>query len=123
MIPCIHFFLSTTLCKYLKEGINMFDKNTERYMTRAIAEELHPEIAVLLWRLIEARKAQKVELDYLQIFELSISNGKQAIIHRQETPERQGFWILPLKETEPITKTIWCIDNSESQIMLFPEDY
>ncbi|NYF23563.1 DUF960 family protein [Sporosarcina sp. JAI121] len=101
----------------------MFDNKEQRYMTRAIAEELHSEIAILLWRLIDVKNIRVTELDYLQVFELSISNGKQAIIHRQEVPERQRLWILPLEDTEPIIRTIWCIDNGESQMMLFPEDY
>lgn len=92
-------------------------------MTRAIAEELHPEIAVKLWRLIDAKKQQNVELDYLQVFELTKSSGKQAIIHRQEEPERRAFHIIPLYETVPVTRTVWCIDNGETEMMLFPEDY
>lgn len=102
---------------------NMFDNKEKRYMTRAISEELDLEIAVLLWQLIDVKNKLDVELDYLQVFELSISNGKQAIIHRQEVPERQAFLIHPLVNTEPITRTIWCIDNGDSQMMLFPADY
>ena len=32
------------------------------------------------------RASTDVEVDYLQIFRLSIQNGKQKIIHRQEEP-------------------------------------
>jgi len=34
----------------------MFDSKTKRYMTRAISEELHMEIAIILWQLIEDKK-------------------------------------------------------------------
>lgn len=101
----------------------MFDNKTERYMTRTIAEELHMEIAFILWQLIDAQNEQNVETDYLQVFELSVSDSKQVIIHRQEVPEIKGSCIRTLEDTEPITSTIWCIDNGDGQVMLFPEDY
>ncbi|MED0665949.1 DUF960 family protein [Bacillus badius] len=101
----------------------MFEKTAERYMTRAIAEELHPEIAMTLWKLIDDQKAKGTDLDYLQVFELSVKDGQQAIIHRQEEPFGRQERLLPLKWTKPIERTIWCIDNREGQMMLFPEDY
>lgn len=101
----------------------MFDKKEKRYMTRAVAEEVHPEIATILWQLIDAKRSQNVDLDYLQVFELSVHEGKQAIIQRQEVPERKSLHILPLQEGEPTTITIWCIDSGETEMILFPEDY
>lgn len=101
----------------------MFDYNAERYMTRAIAEEVPLRIALHLWSLINEQIVKGVELDYIQVFELSANNKKQAIIHRQEIPKRESFWIIPLEDVEPIDRTIWCIDNGENQMMLFPEDY
>jgi len=104
----------------------MFDKKSNRYMTKAIAEELHPEIALILWRLIDSKNELNVEMDYLQVFELTVSNGKQAIVHRQEVPERKSFLIVPLTDAEPINGEVWCVDSgveSEGQMMLFPNDY
>jgi hypothetical protein len=102
----------------------MFHDNTKRYMTRTISEELHMEIAIILWQLIDRQKEQEVELDYLQVFELSVSAGnQQGITHRQEIPERSKTWTIPLEDAEPITRTVWCIDNDGGQMMLFPQDY
>lgn len=102
----------------------MFDSKTKRFMTRSVAEELHLEIAIILWQLIDRLKEQEVELDYLQVFELSISLDNQlAITHRQEIAERRETWIIPLEEAAPITRTVWCIDNDDGQMMLFPQDY
>lgn len=101
----------------------MFDQKSKRYMTRAIAEALPMEIALLLWQLIDAQKEQKMELDYLQVFELSIHEGKQAIIHRQEVPERKEQWLIRLVDTMPRTSTVWCMDDGENQMMLYPTDY
>ena len=61
----------------------MFNNPNERYMTRGIAETVHPEIVLLLWNLIDRLKEKGVELDYLQVFKLSILNGEQIILHRQ----------------------------------------
>jgi len=104
----------------------MFDNKNNRYMTKAIAAELHPEIALILWKLIDSKNKLNVEMDYLQVFELTVSNGKQAIVHRQEVPERKSFLIVPLTDAEPINSKVWCMDSgveSEGQMMLFPNDY
>jgi len=101
----------------------MFANPNNRYITSAIAEEVHVEIAQLIWRLIDSKKHRNIALDYLQVFELKECNGKQAIIHRQEVPEEKSFHLLPLKQALPITRTIWCIDSGETEMMLFPEDY
>lgn len=101
----------------------MFKNKEKRYMTRSISEEVHPEIAKILWKLIDAKRKQNVDLDYLQVFELSVEEGKQAIIQRQEVPEMKSLHILPLHQTEPVTMTIWCIDSGETEMMLFPKDY
>ncbi|MBG9545510.1 hypothetical protein ABE29_22990 [Cytobacillus firmus] len=101
----------------------MFKNQNERYMTRGIAEAIHPEMALFLWHLIDRLKEKEMEVDYLQVFELSELNGKQFIIHRQEQPPYKEQLMVQWEETEPLTSTIWCIDNGEGQIMLFPEEY
>ena len=73
--------------------------------------------------MIDRLKDKEMELDYLQVFELSELNGAQIIIHRQEQPPYKERLIVQWKSTQPITNTIWSIDNGEGQIMLFPEDY
>ncbi|EWG12035.1 DUF960 family protein [Cytobacillus firmus] len=101
----------------------MFNKTSNRYMTRSIAKEIHPEIAMRLWNLIDERKMEEDELDYLQVFELFIEDGKQLVLHRQEQPSYSKQWLIELKHTVPIPSTIWCIDDGQSQMMLFPTDY
>ncbi|RDW21367.1 hypothetical protein CWR48_02885 [Oceanobacillus arenosus] len=101
----------------------MFESTGKRYMTRAIADELHIEIQLLLWHLIDELKSQGSKLDYLQVFELSVLDGKQMIVHRQEVPEREQKWSITLKSTNPITEKVWCIDDGKNQMMLFPSDY
>lgn len=101
----------------------MFKSPNERYLTRGIAETIHSEIALLLWNLIDRLKEKKIELDYLQVFELSIRDEKQMVVHRQEQPPFKEQLMVQWQDTSPIISTIWCIDNGEGQIMLFPNEY
>jgi hypothetical protein len=102
----------------------VFEDREKRYMTKSIAETLHIEIQLLLWSLIDDRVIKGEEVDYLQVFELSVERGKQSIIHRQEQPPHKQQWFVELHHTKPIMSTIWCMDNSnEGQMMLYPSDY
>ena len=101
----------------------MFSDIEKRYMTRMIAEVVHVEIQKILWDLIDEQRKNDLELDYLQVFELTSEHGKQHIIHLQEVPERSVRRVFQLKYTTPINQTIWCIDSDEYQMMLFPSDY
>lgn len=101
----------------------MFDRKYGRYMTRAINETVHAEIQMILWRLIDEQANEGVKLDYLQVFELTVVDGRQRIVHRQEEPERKREWLYTLQYTTPIEQTIWCIDSESYQMMLLPNDY
>lgn len=97
----------------------MFNRKHERYMTRSIDETVHAEIQMILWRLIDEQANEGMKLDYLQVFELTVADGRQRIVHRQEEPERKREWLYTLQYTTPIEQTIWCIDS----VMLLPSDY
>lgn len=92
-------------------------------MTKSISEHLHEEIQVILWQLIDEQLKEELELDYLQVFELEIAGQEQIINHRQEVPERERTKVISLRHAEPIKATVWCIDDGEDQMMLYPEDY
>ena len=92
-------------------------------MTKTIDETVHAEIQMILWRLIDELKEKGVKLDYLQVFELTIADGRQRIVHRQEVPERKNEWLYTLQYTRPIDQTIWCIDSESYQMMLLPNEY
>ena len=99
---------------------------SQRYLTRNIADKIEPLIQMYLWELINERKYKGEEVDYFQIFELSVEEqeGKvtQKIVHRQEEPEYLGVHYLN-SIREPITCKIWAIDSGEYWTMLFPEEY
>ena len=92
-------------------------------MTSTIDETVHAEIQMILWRLIDEQRDEGVVLDYLQVFELKVKDGRQHIIHRQEVPERKLEWVYQLQYTNPIDQTIWCIDSESNQMMLLPNEY
>lgn len=94
----------------------MFDN--ERFITKGISETISFVTQNLLWLMIEGFEG---EHDYLQIFELSIENGKQKIIHSQEQPEYKKEYLLDLPK--PITAKVYCIDDSDHSTMLLSSEY
>ena len=107
----------------------MFDKNTPRYLSRDVAEYIPVEIHVFLERSIEKMR-NRVDLDYLQVFELSveIANGVVKLVHTQEEPEceQTTFWTISslagifdnIKKWNG--KKIYVIDDGIAITTLFP---
>ena len=107
----------------------MFDKNTPRYLSRDVAEYIPVEIHVFLERSIEKMR-NRVNLDYLQVFELSveIANGVVKLVHTQEEPEceQTTFWTISslagvFDNIEKWNgKKIYVIDDGIAITTLFP---
>lgn len=72
---------------------------SKRYATRGIATEVGLDIQLTLWSMIDKRKKTGIEVDYLQVFELSINSkggiSVQKVIHRQECPPAIDTYFLP----------------------------
>lgn len=121
----ITFFLFNTMIKIEKETHPMF--NNSRFRTAAINSSVNLEIQLSLWRLIDDCKANKINLDYLQIFILSVEiiNGKkiQKITHTQEKSPFCFINIIERIEYPIDNLTIWVIDDGDNSTMLFPSDY
>ena len=94
----------------------------ERYLTRGINAEIPPITQLLLWQMIRARRMQGVELDYLQVFQLSDDNGVQKIIHAQERPPFQGEAVL-IGVDPIVTAKIYVIDDGDHSTMMLAEEY
>ena len=61
------------------------------------------------------------EKDYLQIFDLKVSNGKQLIHHYQEQPQwSEEVFLLT---DNPITEKVYIITENGNETMLLAEDY
>ena len=104
----------------------VFNPN-KRYITANCSSTIGIDLQIMLFGLIDERLAQKAEVDYLQIFELSVDevNGKklQVVVHRQEQPEYKQRIVL-LHIEEPIDgQKIWVIDSGDYCTMLLPSDY
>ena len=71
-------------------------------------------------------RQDRVTMDYLQVFELSIdrrnSVGIQKVIHTQECPPKSATYYLPIIEN-PSKATIWVIDSEDYCMMLLLDEY
>lgn len=96
-----------------------------RHLTRGVQASIGFDLQMLMWSMIDNWKRQSKEMDYLQVFELSIEHmsGKfvQKVFQRQEVPRRkeEGFY----KIEEPISGKVWVMDSGEYCMMLLLEDY
>ena len=56
----------------------------KRYITRGVNERVPLLTQLFMWKCIDTLEIDK---DYLQVFNCSVRDGKQKIIHIQEEPE------------------------------------
>src|SRR5699024_4129482 len=101
----------------------VFENKQKRFITRSIFEHLYDELKVTLRNLIDIQLNEKIELEYHQMYELKMGGQKQQIIRRQEATERERTYMISLQQAKPIKATVWCLDDGENQMMLYPEDY
>ena len=99
--------------------------HSSKYATQSVADCVPLHLQIMLWTLIERKRLTGEELDYLQVFELSLySDGGQSlqqVIHRQEVPP---FAETHYFETEEIyVGKIWTMDNGDHATMLLPSDH
>lgn len=96
----------------------------DKYITKGISSKLPKETILLIWSLIDIAR-EKISLDYLQVFELSIlieNDVKfQKIVHFQERPKYKKVFCIPCNE--PINEKIYCIDDKTHSTMLFSYEY
>jgi len=60
--------------------------------------------------------------DYLQVFELSVKNGKQKITHIQEEPECQREYLI-ISDAPFFEGKIFVIDDETHSTMILAEEY
>ena len=94
----------------------MFDK--QRYLTKGVNASISSELQLFMWECIAAMPEPK---DYLQVFRLSVSDGKQIVVHEQEEPEYKREYRLNIGS--PINNKVYVIDNSDYSTMLLAEEY
>lgn len=92
--------------------------NNQCYATRGIAATVPLSIQHMLWYMTDTMQVQK---DYLQVFELSVIDGKQHIVHKQEQPDYSMQYTFTV--TDPIAAKIYIIDDGSHSTMLLAEEY
>lgn len=95
----------------------MFQGN--RFITRGIAEKVPLSLQIIMWNLIDTMDITK---DYLQVFELSESNGMQKIVHSQEQPEYKKEYLFKM-DAPFLNEKIFVIDDETHSTMLFSYEY
>lgn len=91
---------------------------TNRYITKGVQSEIPVVLQIFMWDCISALPEPK---DYLQIFRLSVSDGKQKIVHEQEQPEFKREYLLTVPN--PVTTKVYVIDDEDHCTMLLAEEY
>lgn len=102
----------------------MFD-NGSRYITRGVGNRIPLDIQIFIWQLIEDLKDTVGEVDYLQVFDISIVDEIEKtvrIIHSQEVPKYKKIWIVKSSESCDNEK-IFVIDDDTHSTMLLAEEY
>lgn len=94
--------------------------------TRSVSEEIPLEIQVLLWRLIDGMKNEHIQVDYLQVFELSIETAMgdvfQKIVHSQEQPPYKNEMLFNVYR--PINTRLWAVDSGDDNgVLMYPSEY
>ncbi len=101
--------------------------NKDKYITKGIQIEIPLELQIFLWNRIEEMIASKVELDYLQIFNINKSENMISITHSQEEPipfEREyNIFDEEVVETIKGSVKLYVIDNIDHSIMLLASEY
>lgn len=95
----------------------------KRFVTRGVAENVPLQVQMFLWSLLDDLIAKRlIEVDYLQVFELSGEGINQKIIHSQEVPEYQAVYQFD-NAVSPLNSKLYVIDNSTYVTMLLCDEY
>lgn len=93
--------------------------NNKRFITKGVLENINPLTQILMWQCIDKLTLPQ---DYLQIFDLTIEDGKQKIKHTQEEPEYHKEYLLNTDASFYVGK-VFVIDDETHSTMLLAEEY
>lgn len=97
----------------------------KKYITIGIKEQIGIDIQLFMWNEIEKRINLKKELEYLQVFNISIIDKDKGIVkieHTQEIPEYKKTSIIKSKEVRNNLK-VFVILEAEYATMLLTSEY
>ena len=89
-----------------------------RYSTSEIAADLPLDLQILLWGLIDQLQEEK---DYLQIFDLTLTDQGQRIVHSQEQPPYRAEYTIPTLASRQ--GKVFVVDDGTHTTMLWSHQY
>ena len=92
----------------------------QKFITRGVSSEVSLLLQLFMWQCIEEMPLTK---DYLQVFEFTLEDGKQKIIHSQEEPEFKREYLLNLTDAPIFIGKIFVIDDGDHSTMLLASEY
>ena len=95
------------------------------FITIGVKENISLDIQLFMWNEIEKRINSKEQVDYLQIFNLTIIDEVLGIVeieHTQEIPEYRNISIIKSKGVR-INLKIYVIIESEYATMMLASEY
>src|SRR5699024_11863445 len=96
-----------------------------KFITIGVKENISLDIQLFMWNEIEKRINSKEQVDYLQIFNLTIIDEVLGIVeieHTQEIPEYRNISIIKSKGVR-INLKIYVIIESEYATMMLATEY
>ncbi len=106
--------------KIYKEGGNEKMFKNKKFITKGVSSQVSLLLQLFMWQCIEKMLPPK---DYLQVFELTLEDGKQKITHIQEQPEYKQEYLLTLADASVFIGKIFVIDDGEHSTMLLASEY
>lgn len=96
-----------------------------KFITRCIQMEIPINLVHILFEEIDKLVERKIEVDYLQVFNvktLDLKTGLVEIIHSQEVPEYEMTIYIDKVNLERDLK-IFVIDENDNATMMLAEEY
>ena len=96
-----------------------------KFITIGVKENISLDIQLFMWNEIEKRINSKEQVDYLQIFNLTIIDEVLGIVeieHTQEVPEYRNISIIKSKGVRTNLK-VYVIIESEYATMMLASEY
>lgn len=90
-----------------------------KFITCGVAEQIPMDLQLILWTMID----EVSEQDYIQVFDISISNGQGKIRHTQEVPKYENEVTFNAETAIDYSGRVFVIDDETHSTMLLPEEY
>lgn len=91
----------------------------KRFITKGVSSEVNLLLQLFMWKCIEEMPPPK---DYLQVFKLTLEDGKQKIIHTQEQPEYKREYLLQT-DAPILFEKVFVIDDGTHSTMMLASEY